>query len=132
MPERPRQRLAAVRKETAGPRPGRYHFKLFVTGATARSTLAITHLTRFCQEKLSGRYKLEVFDIYQQPNEARKERVMVAPTLVRVSPSPHRCYTGDFSDRARLTETLGAILRTAFTRSRANAKAKIKTGPPPG
>ena len=47
--------------------PTRYLLKLFVSGATPRSTNAIANLKAICERELAGRYELEVIDIFQQP-----------------------------------------------------------------
>ena len=47
-------------------------------------------ITRFCDEHLAGRYRLEIVDIYQRPALAREERIIAAPTLVIRRPSPSR------------------------------------------
>ena len=41
--------------------------RLFVTGTTPRSARAIQNIRALCEEKLQGRYDLEVIDIYQHP-----------------------------------------------------------------
>ncbi len=76
--------------------------KLYVTGATRRSTRAIENLRKFCEEHLKGRYSLEIIDIYQQPELLEKEDVIAAPTLVKKLPPPLRKLIGDMSDQERL------------------------------
>lgn len=44
--------------------------RLYVAGATNRSTRAITTVRRLCERYLPGRYRLEVIDVYQQPEQA--------------------------------------------------------------
>ena len=50
---------------------GKYVLRLYVTGLTPRSTQAIATIKAICEEHLSGRYDLEVIDIYQQPTLAQ-------------------------------------------------------------
>ena len=88
------------------PKPLAYAMKLYVTGATPRSTQAVTNLRRLCDQYLPGRYKLEVIDIYQQPALARQGQVIAAPTLVRTLPSPLRRFIGDMSNVAHLLSGL--------------------------
>jgi len=80
----------------------RYSFKLYVTGATERSGRAITNLKALCDEHLPGAYDLEVIDIYQQPEKARAEQLVAAPTLVKLLPLPLRRFIGDLSDTERV------------------------------
>jgi circadian clock protein KaiB len=125
VPERASKRLVSTLPGSAI-RKTRYHFKLYVTGATARSTHAIAYLTRWCEEKLPKAYKLEVVDIYQQPDKACKDGILVAPTLVRVSPPPVRRYTGDFSSSRSVAQTLNKVLLKTPARRLAHGKTKIK------
>jgi circadian clock protein KaiB len=76
--------------------------KLYVTGATPRSTRAITNLKRLCEEHLTGRYELEVIDVYQQPGLARAGQIIAAPTLVKSLPLPLRKFIGDMSNEENL------------------------------
>lgn len=80
--------------------------RLFVTGTTQRSTRAIENLRRVCEERLEGRYVLEVVDIYQQPEAARDNQVICAPTLIRLLPAPVRRIIGDLSNSERVLRGL--------------------------
>lgn len=81
--------------------------KLFVTGSTPRSVLAIENILRICEVYLSGRYHLKVVDIYQQPEFARSEQIIAAPTLIKESPIPMRRLVGDLSDEKKVLVGLG-------------------------
>jgi circadian clock protein KaiB len=43
-----------------------------------------------------------VIDIYQQPNLARQEQIIAAPTLIKKLPLPLRRLVGDLSDEERV------------------------------
>ncbi|HEX8949085.1 MAG TPA: circadian clock KaiB family protein, partial [Dissulfurispiraceae bacterium] len=62
--------------------------QLYISGATRRSSKAIENLRAFCEKHLKGRYRLEVIDIYQRPELAESEEVIVAPTLIKKLPLP--------------------------------------------
>jgi circadian clock protein KaiB len=85
------------------------HFvlRLYVTGMTPRSTRAISAVRSLCEELLSGRYELEIIDVYQQPELIRDEQIVATPTLVKMEPEPKRRMIGDMSNRARLLLGLG-------------------------
>ena len=83
-----------------------YQLRLYVTGATSRSTRAIENLRRFCEVELAGCYDLEVIDIYQNPQAAREAQVIAAPTLVKVQPEPVRRIIGDMTDESRMRRGL--------------------------
>ena len=83
-----------------------YSMKLYVTGATPRSTRAVTNLRRLCEQYLEGRYKLEVIDVYQQPGLAREGQIIAVPTLVKTLPLPLRKFIGDMSNIHNLLSEL--------------------------
>jgi circadian clock protein KaiB len=72
-------------------------FRLYVTGSTPRSTKAIRNIRKICEENLTGRYDLEVVDIYQQPGLAGERQIIAAPTLIKSLPLPLRRFIGDLS-----------------------------------
>jgi circadian clock protein KaiB len=84
-----------------------YVLRLYVTGSTPRSARSIFNIRNFCENRLAGRYKLEVVDIYQQPELAREEQIAAAPTLVKQLPLPLRKLVGDLSDQERVLVGLG-------------------------
>jgi circadian clock protein KaiB len=98
-------------KNEVGPMPaplpppgtaGAYRLRLFVAGSSARSLRTIHDLRQLCHHALGGVVDLEVVDIYQQPDLAERDRVVAAPTLLRLSPSPVRRLVGDLSDEQRV------------------------------
>ena len=85
----------------------RYSLTLYVAGVTRRSATAIATIREFCDERLAGRYDLEVVDIYRNPDRAREGQVLAAPTLVKKLPLPLRRLIGDMSDKDRVLLSLG-------------------------
>lgn len=75
-----------------------YLLRLYITGSTSRSSLALTNLRKICEEYLKGRYKLEVIDLYQKPGLAMADQIIAAPTLIKKSPLPFRRIIGDMSN----------------------------------
>jgi circadian clock protein KaiB len=80
----------------------KYVLRLYVAGATPRSTEAIVNIKKICEEHLKGRYELEVIDIYQQPVLAKGEQIIAAPTLVKKLPLPLRRFIGSMYDVDRI------------------------------
>ncbi len=80
----------------------KYVLRLYVTGMTPRAQDAIRNIKKICEEELQGRYELEVVDIYQQPELAKKEQILAAPTLIRELPLPLRKLVGDMSDKEKV------------------------------
>jgi circadian clock protein KaiB len=79
-----------------------YVLRLYVAGATLRSTRAVEALRATCDERLRGRYEIEVVDVYQQPLLAVNDQILAVPTLVKRSPAPMRRTVGDLSDKQRV------------------------------
>jgi circadian clock protein KaiB len=76
----------------------KYVLRLYVSGSTLKSALAVENIKRICEQHLKNRYDLEVIDIYQQPNLARDEQIVAVPTLIKRLPSPLRRLVGDLSN----------------------------------
>ena len=89
-----------------------YILRLYVTGMTPRSLEAIASIKAVCEERLAGRYDLQVIDIYQKPTLARGEQIMAAPTLVKHRPLPSRRLIGNLADKERVLLGLNLCLET--------------------
>jgi circadian clock protein KaiB len=81
---------------------GRFLLRLYVAGATYRSSHALRRVYQLCEEELKSNYELEVIDIYQQPELARDNQIVATPTLVKESPRPVRRFIGNLLDTASL------------------------------
>ncbi|MGQ9480756.1 circadian clock KaiB family protein [Chloroflexus sp.] len=82
--------------------------RLYVAGATSRSTRAITTVRRFCERYFAGHYRLEIIDVYQQPDRAREDHIIATPTLLIVEPGPPTAFIGELrsSDWPRVAAAL--------------------------
>ena len=97
-----------TRGQAPGPRSSRkIELRLYVAGASARSTRAIQNAKAICDEFLVGRYQLEVIDIFQQPGRAREDQVLAVPILIKRRPGPPVRFIGDLSERAVVLHGLG-------------------------
>lgn len=84
-----------------------YLLRLFVTGSTPQSLRAIQNIRKICEEKLKGRYTLEVVNLYEHPELAKTEQIIAAPTLVKKLPLPLRKIIGDLSDSEKVLVSIG-------------------------
>jgi circadian clock protein KaiB len=80
----------------------KYILRLYITGTTPRSILALTNLKKICEELLAGRYELEVIDLYKKPHLAKDEQIIAAPTLIKKLPLPFRSIIGDMSNKEKV------------------------------
>lgn len=88
----------------------KYVLRLYITGMTPNSKRAVENVKKICEEHLTGRYELEVIDIYQQPSLAEGEQIIAAPTLIKELPVPLRKLIGDMSNTEKVL--LGLDLRS--------------------
>ena len=87
--------------------PPKYSLRLYVSGATPRSAMAIANIKALGERRLSGNYDLRVIDAYQQAELAREGNILVLPTLIKTLPGPLRRLVGDLSDEEQVLLGLG-------------------------
>lgn len=80
----------------------RWELRLYVAGTTPRSTAALGNLRKICEERLAGKYSIEVIDLLERPQLAQGEQIVAIPTLERRLPEPVRKIIGDLSNTERV------------------------------
>jgi len=80
----------------------KYILRLYVSGSSARSLKAVHNLRKICDEYFPDDYDLEVIDIYSDPEAAREEQIIAAPTLIKQLPKPLRRFVGDLSNTQKI------------------------------
>jgi circadian clock protein KaiB len=88
-----------------------WRLRLYVAGQTPKSITALANLQRLCDGHLAGRYRIEVIDLLTQPHLARRDEIVVIPTLVRMLPQPIRKIIGDLSNEERVLAALDVLPR---------------------
>lgn len=86
-----------------------WKLRLYVAGQTPKSVTALSNLKRLCEGHLAGRYQIEVVDLVSQPHLARRDEIVVIPTLVRRLPPPLRRIIGDLSNEERVLVGLDVV-----------------------
>jgi circadian clock protein KaiB len=109
--EKPRNEYAAFERALKESKERQYLLRLYVTGATPKSVLAINNIRRICEENLKGRYRLEVVDVYRQPELVKGQDLIAVPTLIKFLPEPLRKFIGDMMDTKRILVGLDLRLR---------------------
>jgi circadian clock protein KaiB len=107
-------RKKAVKRRSSGarlPAVPLWQLRLYVTGQTSGSLAAFSNLTKLCESRLKGSYRIEVIDLLKHPQLASGDQILAIPTVVRRLPKPVRTIIGDLSDTARLL--VGLDLRPA-------------------
>lgn len=89
--------------------PRTLRLRLYVAGQTPKSIAALSNLKRLCESHLAGRYRIQVVDLLNQPHLARRDEIVVIPTLVRKLPPPIRRVIGDLSNEERVLVGLDVL-----------------------
>jgi circadian clock protein KaiB len=89
------------RRKVKTPDTDFWELRLYVAGQTPKSIKAFSNLNRICEEKLAGRYRIEVIDLLENPQLAMGHQIFAIPTLVRTLPTPIKKIIGDLSDTER-------------------------------
>ena len=79
----------------------KWEFRLYVADRTPKSRQAFANLKRICEEHLRARYRIKVIDLLEKPHLAKRDQILVLPTLIRVMPEPVRTIIGDLSNIER-------------------------------
>ncbi|MEI8315765.1 MAG: circadian clock KaiB family protein [Verrucomicrobiota bacterium] len=77
---------------------GAWRLRLYIAGTTPRAVAALANLERICEERLHGRYMVEVVDLRKTPRLAKDDQILAVPTLVRRLLLPIRKIIGDLSN----------------------------------
>ena|ERR1700761_436996 len=75
--------------------------RLYIAGDSPRSRTALANLHNLCDERLKGRYRIEVIDLAERPELAKADQILAVPTLIRMLPEPMKRIIGDLSDADR-------------------------------
>ena len=79
-----------------------WKLRLYVAGQTPKSIRAFANLKVLCDERLKGRYQIEVIDLLEHPDMARGDQIVALPTLVVKLPHAVRRIIGDLSNTDRV------------------------------
>ena len=79
-----------------------WDLRLYVAGQTPKCIAAFANLKRVCEEHLEGKYRIEVIDLFENPQLAEGDQILAIPTLVRRLPTPLRKVIGDLSNTERV------------------------------
>jgi circadian clock protein KaiB len=94
---------ARVKPRKPKPRkPEVLKLRLYVAGQTPKSIRALANLKVLCEERLKGRYQIEVIDLLEQPDMARGNQIVAIPTLEIKLPQQVRKIIGDLSNTDRV------------------------------
>jgi len=81
--------------------------QLYITGMSENSIRAVQNITRLCEQYLTGRFDLEIIDIYKNPSVTEEQKIVFSPSLIRQLPLPKKIFIGDLSDTKKVILGLG-------------------------
>ena len=84
-----------------------FKFRLYVAGDAPNSAQARANLDAICRSYLPDWHDIEVVDVLREPKRALDDRILMTPTLVKLSPSPSRRIVGTLSQREPVLQALG-------------------------
>ena len=79
--------------------------RLFVAGDSPDSAIAIANLEALFPHG-KGEVEIEVVDVQRDPARAARDRIMLTPTLLKLSPSPACRILGNLKNRDALLRLL--------------------------
>ena len=79
-----------------------FKLRLYVAGQTPKSIRALANLNVLCEQRLKGRYQIEVIDLLEHPHMARGNQIVAIPTLEIKLPQQVRKIIGDLSNTDRV------------------------------
>jgi len=88
---------AKKRRPAKSSRSEFYILRLYIAGQTPNSLVAISNLKQLCEDKLRGKYHIEVVDLLKNPQLAKGDQIIAIPTLVRRLPPPVKKIIGNLS-----------------------------------
>lgn len=83
--------------------------KVFVVGNTPKSNEVVKKLENILSEALTPHFKLEVIDIFENPEEVAAAGIFATPTLIKIYPGPERRIFGDLTDKKKVLFALGLV-----------------------
>ena len=83
-------------------KPEVWKLRLYVAGQTPKSIHAFANLKVLCEQRLKGRYQIEVIDLLEQPHLARGDQIVAVPTLEIKLPQSVQRIIGDLSNTDRV------------------------------
>ena len=84
-------------------------FVLYAAGDLPNSHRAASNLRAFCREELTALYRIQVIDVFDNPEKVLADRVLLTPQLIMRSPGGRRVVVGDLTDRDRLRRAVNSL-----------------------
>ena len=87
----------------------KFKFRLYVAGEAQNSAQARANLGSICREHLSGRFEIDIVDVFREPKRALLDGIFMTPTLIKLEPSPTQRIVGNLSQPQIVLQALGLV-----------------------
>lgn len=84
-----------------------WRFRLYIVGGHVGSARAEPDLRQVLDAALPQGYDLEVVDLQARPDLAQADRIMAAPTVIRLAPDPVLRAVGSLASATAVAAALG-------------------------
>jgi circadian clock protein KaiB len=84
-----------------------FKFVLYVAGGSPYSVEAVSNLRKLCIEHLQEQHEFEIVDVLRDPTRALADKVLLTPTLVKLSPGPVQRFVGSLNLSEPILRALG-------------------------
>ena len=93
-----------IKKDKYGqaPQASEWTLRLYVTDWSPHCIQAYKNLESICEEHMPGKCDIEVVDILEEPEAAKRDQVFAVPTLIKMKPGPQRKLVGDLSQTSKV------------------------------
>lgn len=81
--------------------------RLYVAGKAVMSMRAANNLRKINHDFFGDRCQIEIVDVFEAPQRAMADSILVTPTLIKVAPEPVVRIIGDLSAIERVLFSLG-------------------------
>ncbi len=85
------------------------HLRLYIADDTPRSLNAVVNLKKICKERIKDKCRIEIVDVVKNPDAARRDQIVVIPTLLRKASKTQgqsKRIVGDLSDTSKVLSAL--------------------------
>jgi circadian clock protein KaiB len=77
-------------------------FILYISSQTSNSIQAEANLKALCLANFPDNHHIEIVDVFQHPQRALADGIIVTPTLVKLAPGPKQVIMGNLSNIPRV------------------------------
>ena len=83
-----------------------YILKLYVTGKTPRSKIALSNLQKICEKEMKGKYEIIVIDVLENPELAEQDKILAVK---------FEFHVGDFVWARKVGDVSGELYKATIT-----------------